>query len=448
MAPITTGTAATGSQSDFYGLGQALKIIFSEPLTDNIVADSETLDIFEQDMNVQTDETTGGQYIQLAHYFQLPGSVGARLESDYLPEAVPPQFDNSQIFLKRVYGTVQMSGEVYRRAKQGEGSFISWAERALPDLVRRVTNDIDRQLMGYGQAICARVGDASPSTTVNLLSAYGVANLTNANLLFSRGMQLRYSPNADASSPRAGVALVQKSMQSSTTGAGSLTISALPTGAAQNDYIFSGDANATSGHDGGTVDKELMGFLGMVDDGTILTTFQGLARANYNEWNAESIDSSVAPYNQTLSEDLILQLDQDVYQLGNGRPDTLVASRSGWRSLGKSLRGDRMFTRSSTEQADYRGGARRLTIELGDREVEVRVARKCPPQTAFLIEKASMKRWHNAGWFWDDTTGSIWNRVTDNVGRKDAYYAVGLIVMQTGCLAPAHNGVVRNLLAA
>lgn len=444
MAPITTGLQTSGT--DFIGLNQAMKIIFSEPLTDNIIADSELLDVFEQDMNVQTDETTGGQFIQLAHYFQLPGTVGARAEMDYLPEPVAPKFDNSQIFLKKNQATVQMSGEAYRRAKQGEGAFISWAERALPDLVRRLTNDIDRQLMGYGQGILARVADASPSTTVNLTAAYGVAGLTNANLLFLEGQTLRYSPNPDASSPRALVAQVTLTSNAGT--AGQITINQLPTSAALNDYIFNGDANATSGRDGGTIDKELMGLLGMVDDGTILATFQGLARANYTAWNCVSVDSSQTPYNQTLSEDVLMQLDQDVYQLGNGRPDVCVTSRSGWRSYWKSLKGDRLFPFTPGSGADYKGGGRRLEIDLGDRTLEMRVCRKCPPQVTFLIERASFKRWHNTGFFWDDTTGSIWNRVTDSTGRKDAYYATGLIVMQTGNLAPRHSGIVRNLLPA
>lgn len=446
MTAITTGLQSSGG--DFIGLNQALKIIFSEPLTDNIVADSELLDIFEQDMNVQTDETTGGQFIQLAHYFQLPGTVGARAEGDYLPEPVPPKFDNSQIFLKKNQATVQMSGEAYRRAKQGEGAFISWAERALPDLVRRLTNDMDRQLMGYGQGVMGRVGDASPSTTVGLISAYGVAGLTNANLLFIEGQTLRYSPNPDASSPRALVGQVNTVTSGGAFGAGQLVLNQLPTSAAQNDYIFNGDANATSGRDGGTVDKELMGLIGMIDDGTVLATFQGLARANYTAWNAVTLDSSTGGYGQVLSEDVLMQLDHDVYQLGNGRPDVLVCSRSGWRSYWKSVKGDRLFTFAPGASANYTGGGARMQVDLGDRTIEFRVTRKCPPQLAFLIEKASLKRWHNVGFFWDDTTGSIWNRVTDSTGRKDAYYATGLIVMQTGCLAPRHNGLVKNLLAA
>ena len=213
-----------------------MKIIFEDPITDNIVADSECLDLWEQDMSVPVVETEGGKYIDLAHYFVMPGAVGARLESDYLPEATKPTFDNSQIYLKTNYGVVQMSGQAYRRAKQGVGAFISWAERAFPDLVRRATDSIDRQLMGTGYGILAQVADASPSTTVTLENSFGVSSLTNAYLNFQPGMQLRYSPNVNASSPRALVATVLTTSPTGT--AGTLTIDQLPTSAAQNDYIF------------------------------------------------------------------------------------------------------------------------------------------------------------------------------------------------------------------
>jgi len=442
----TTGLGSSGT--DFIGLNQAMKIIFSEPVTDNVIADSELLDIFEQDISVPTEETTGGQFIQLAHYFRLPGSVGARLESDYIPVSNQPKFDNSFIFLKKNQAVIEMSGEAYRRAKQGEGAFLSWAERALPDVVRRLTNDIDRQLMGFGQGQLARVGDASPSTTVNLISPYGVASLTNANLLFIEGQTLRYSPNADASSPRALVATVTAVNSGGTFNAGQLTIDQLPTSAAQNDYIFNGDANATSGRDGGTVDKEVMGLLGMVDNGTVLATFQGLARATYTQWNSVIIDSSVAPYNQTLSEDVMMQLDHDIYQLGNGKPDVVVTSRSGWRSNWKVNKGDRIFAFRAGDQAEYRAGGKEMLVDLGDRTLELRVCRKCNPENTFMIEREVMKRWHNAGFFWDDTTGSIWNRAVDSTGRKDSYYAVGLIVFNVGCLAPRHCGKIINLLPA
>ena len=445
MANITTGLQASGT--DFIGLDPAMKVIFEEPLTDNIVAYSEMLDCWEQDLAVPVMETDGGRYIDLAHYFQLPGAVGARLENDYMPEATPPKFDNSQIYLKTNYAVIQMSGTAYRRAKQGPGAFISWADRALPDVVRRMTDNIDRQLVGTGQGILARVTDASPSTTVTLGSAYGVSGLTNAYLLFQPGMQVRYSPNADASSPRALVATVNSYAPTGT--AGTLTISQLPTSAAQNDYIFPGDANATSGLDGGTLPKELMGLLGIVDDGTVLTTFQGLLRSTYpNQWACISIDSSTGGYGSVLSEELLMQADQDTYQIGNGRPDTLICSRSAWRSFWKTLKGDRMYTRGPTDDMNYIGGAKRLTVDLGDRTLEFRPSRKVPPQVAFGIERASLKRWHNAGFFWDDTTGSIWNRVTDGTGRKDAYYAVGAICMQTGCIAPSHNFLLKNLAAA
>ena len=68
---VTTTTAA---------IDEALKIIFSDPLIVNIVEDSELLSIFQTDMNVKVDDTTGGRFIEMAHYFQLPAGVGARAD--------------------------------------------------------------------------------------------------------------------------------------------------------------------------------------------------------------------------------------------------------------------------------------------------------------------------------------------------------------------------------
>ena len=60
MASATTTTDA---------ITEAMKIIFSDPLITNIVEDSELLSIFQTDMNVSVDDTTGGRFIEMAHYF-------------------------------------------------------------------------------------------------------------------------------------------------------------------------------------------------------------------------------------------------------------------------------------------------------------------------------------------------------------------------------------------
>jgi hypothetical protein len=41
-----------------------------------------------------------------------------------------------------------MTGDTMRRVRSSEGAFLNWADRALPDLVVRLVNTIDRMAIG------------------------------------------------------------------------------------------------------------------------------------------------------------------------------------------------------------------------------------------------------------------------------------------------------------
>src|SRR6266850_758329 len=99
FAGVTTTALNPGGASD---INQALKIFFNEPVAEDIVYDSELLQIFQEDNNVKQDETTGGRYIETAQYFQLPGGVGARAENEYIPVPDGPVIQNSRVFLKKI----------------------------------------------------------------------------------------------------------------------------------------------------------------------------------------------------------------------------------------------------------------------------------------------------------------------------------------------------------
>jgi hypothetical protein len=42
--------------------------------------------------------------------------------------------------------------------------------------------------------------------------------------------------------------------------------------------------------------------------------------------------------------------------------------------------------------------------------------------------------------------GSIWNLVTDAVGRKDAYFAFGKLYEQLACIMPRRNFRIEGLV--
>lgn len=437
MASVGTTAGVAGN------VNEAMKIIFQDPISENFVQDSELLDMFQQDTRVF--ETVGGRYIELAHYFELPAGVGARkLEGDYIPVPDGPVIKNSQIFLKKIEGVVEMSGDTMRRVRTNEGAFLDWAERALPDLVTRVNNELDRMLVGFGPGALARVNEAVPTSPVLIDSPFGLTTpaLTKAWINFLEGMRVVFGPNIDGTGLRVNGGATPYAAQVTDVNpdTGEITV-VLPSDIADNDFIFTGDAAGQSVQASG-VDREIMGLLGMVDDGTVLATFQGLARASYRKWNSIIVDAATeGSADGELSELTLTVADNRVRQRGGGKPDTIVTSVEGLISYWQSLVTDRVLN----DPRSFTGGKSRVNVILGDRSLELRSVRKMPPELTFMCQKDTFKRWHNAGWEWDDKTGAIWNRVTDATGRMDAFYAVGHIVLQTGNVAPRKNVRIQNL---
>lgn len=432
----------------------ALKVIYSGPLHDQVIADSELLSLFESEMNIKTEETTGGRYIEMGHFFALPSGVGARAENEYLPEADDPVFKNSRAYLRKVMGTVEMSGDTMDRVRDDEGAFLDYADRALPALAQRVTNELDRMAIDTGKGIKARVSarsaTGSATVTITLGSAMGVSGLTQCWLQFLDGERVVFSANADGSSPKTNANLRAGKVTNIDEVNDQIVVtfpnSTLADLIATNDYIFAGDDAGMSSQTAGAENRELQGLLAAVDDGNIIDTYLNIQRtASGNRlWKSVIVDGSLAPFNGSMSEDLLTYADDQGYVMGMAKVNAIVMSRSANRGYWKSLKGDRFFV---DPRGQYQGGKANggLTVVLGDRTLTLKVARKLPPELAFGLSTDTFKRLSLGSWRWDDTTGSIWNRVTDSTGRKHAFYASGYLYEELITTAPRRNWRIGGL---
>lgn len=411
----------------------AMKVIFEDAIVNNVVTDAELLDQFEDGGGIKTDTTTGGRYIETAQMFALPAGVGARSEGDYIPIPRGPVVENSRVNLKKILGSVEMTAETLKMVRTNEGAFIEWADRALPSLVERLTNEIDRILLGYGAGVKARVNAAVPAVNLVVDSPMGIAGLPGALLQFLANETLVAGPNIDGTGLRAGVMVVQNVDWAN----GYITVDALPAGLADNDYLFPGDAS------GNSVGKEPMGLFGMVDDGGILATFQNIARATYSAWQSTIIDAQSAPFaaGQTLTEKVIWYTDDQVFTRGGGKPDLFLCSRQGARQYWSDLVGDRQLN----DPRAFTGGQSGLSVMLGDRTIPLKVARKIPDTVAFLLTRSTFRKWMLHNFQWDDTSGSLWKQVTDGTGRKDAFWAYGSLYAEFGNQDPQKNARIENL---
>ncbi len=424
-----------GATTSTTHLDAALKIIFSDALVNNVVTDTELLNYFPNGRGIKRDKTTGGRYIETAQMFALPAGVGFRDEGDYIPVPSGPTIANSRIGLKKCLGAVESNAEVLKRVRTDVGAYVAWGREVLPNLVERVKNEIDRVSLGYGAGVKARVNDATPATDLIVDSAMGIAGFDAEDSLyhFLAGETLKAGPNLDGTSQRTGVMTVEDVDFAS----GHIVVDALATSLADNDYIFPGDA---AGHSAG---KEAMGLFGAVDDGGVLATFQNIARATYSAWKGHVIDAQASPFsaNQKLTEKVIMHADNVCFQRGGGTVDLFVTSRQGANQYWADLVGDRSFN----DVRSYTGGKGMLGVQLGDRVIALKVARKMPKSVSFGLTLKTFKKWVLHEWQWDDQTGSIWHQVVDGTGRKDAYWAYGGLHYEVGNSDPQKNFRIENI---
>lgn len=429
---------------------EIMKVVFTDSVYEQYLAEAEFADIFEA-MDTSNMETTGGRWVEMAHMWQLPAGSRAVGENDYLPVPEPAVFKNSRLTLKKRAAVIEMTGDVMERVRGGDNeAFLSYMERAMPGLLERLGFDRDVAYVGYGLAVKARVAAISGSAgtyTITLTNSHGLAGMTGAWKQFMEGETIGFAASATNPTLRnPGTAQAAKviTVGEGNVGAnGSLTVTcdtALAAAIQVNDYILPADQSGHAGQASG-VNRELTGLLGGADDGSILATYMNQARSGSRFWQSLVIDAQ-ARGSGILDDDLVNLVDDELSERRNGQMNMLVTSKSANRGYWKSLKTERwqMNPRALT------GGKGRVELLVNGRLVPIQTARKLPDETAFGLYGPGWKRIHLGAGRWDDTTGAIWNRLTDAVGRKDSFYAVYLMREELGCTMPQKQVAIRNLL--
>ena len=427
-----------------------LKTVFQDPMWDGVVLHSRVIDLFEQNSNVK--EGPQGKYIELAHMFGYNEGIGSRNEDGFLPVPGNPTFVNGRVTLKKTLAVAQMTRNLMANAVKSKAAFADWADVELTKTERGLRADLDRQAIGFGSGILCRIVSASPDITLDIDAPYGIASNTKGWLPgLRRGMRIVAGPNADGSSLRNNgtsrtILSVSKSGNS---GGGTLTLDADPAllGWAQNDYLFRGDDLGNNAPVQG-IEVEMMGLLGMIDNGDILDTFQNISRSTYDEWKAQVVDASSAPYSTLAGEILFLRMQDDAEELGDGNITHFIMSKASFRNAFVQIMKQLGYGAKETSPSNQVGGTKGIRIFLGDRTVELRGFPKMPPGRIMGLDRSSLYRYHLSGFEWDDTSGAIWKQVAVGQGIKDAWYAYGRTEMELGCVDPQKNVYATGLSEA
>lgn len=424
-----------------------LKIVFNQSVVDQIISWVDCLEMFNRNSDVKQDRA--GRYVEMSNLIVDPEGVGSRAEDDYLPAPKQPKAVLQKLYLKYHYMMIQLTNQLMTDLMKGEEAYLSWMTSHMVNVVRALKNDLDRQIVGNGSAIIARVNRAGGGQRVALPidSAFGDANFSKtATDLFRKGASYRFSASQYGSNFRSGGGVKSAVVESIDRDAKTVTFKSdpgIPNDIADNDFIFRGDDASSSAPGAANArNKEIMGLLGHVDDGGNVSAYFGLDRNNENDFLVSKVwDGSTGPYGGKLSEELLMSMWFYVDKYGDGMPTDVVTTQGVWLNYWKTL----VESRRINDPRGYIGGADSLKIVFMGRELEVKIGNRLPAGLAFMLDRSTLHRAQTLGLEWADKTGAIWHQVNDAIGVKDAYYAYGRWYMETYCDAPFKNTRVEKL---
>lgn len=311
------------------------------------------------------------------------------------------------------WGRLGVTGKVMKVSKTSKGSFIRALQSAYDGLRESFLDDKNRILFHDGRGVLALVNVASSdTTTLTVDSPGGVAGSVNGARFLQVGQMIAIL-NA------AGTAVLACRQITAIAAAGtSVTVDA-PLSAAQSVdnglIVRTPNLNVTAVADT-AFQKEPMGILGHIDDGTFVNNYFNVNRTAFPVMKA-NVFSSVG----ALNLDTMQQGFDVAAQMGKGSPTQIWAHHSTRRAYLALLVANRRYLSSggaNNHDGGFAGNALKTEIEFGG--VPFKVDKDCPYGTLFGADWDGATRWENTPGEWIDDDGAILARIPG----VDAFEAV------------------------
>jgi hypothetical protein len=331
-------------------------------------------------------------------------------ENGSLPDAGQQEYVETQIPVRYCHGRIQLSIQVMTHSRSSKGAFKRAMDQEMRGLVRDLANDNNRTVFGAGLGVLALVDAGFAGTTINVDSPGNVAGTVNGARWLQKNMLIHFV-NPGTGLVRSGGA--RKITAIASNGASVTIDSAVDASVAENDYIVRAAKPSTSTVGNTSYNKEAMGLLGLIDDGTYVNTLHNVNRTTYPIFQS-FVMSSVGP----LSADAIQRSIDVVDQIGEGSIGKFIAHHSVRRAYLTLSEVDRRYMGADLKSPDVgTKAAKQGAVTFGD--IEWLVDKDCPYGMLFGIDKSYFTRWVEKEGEWADDDGTILLRLQD----VDAYEA-------------------------
>jgi len=359
----------------------------------------------------------------LAGYSQ---AIGARGDDEDLPTAAAAKYKKTEVSIKHNYGSIRITGPTMRSSQTNKGAFGRAVDLEVKNMLIGFKLDINRQLVSDGTGVLCEVNGAPAGQVITL--HYGDPSASSywcGEQYIQEGMYIdTYTPGGTIHDSGLLVSSIDTTNHTITIDAATTV-----TNTVDGDYIYRKGSRA----------KEIMGLRGIVDDGTLVSTLQGVDRtaAGNSWWQAKRFENSGTLRNLSLK---LMQQPYSQCEKQAGAPDCLYTDfdlRDAYVAL---LVGEKRYVNT-------------LTLDGGFTAVEFNGKPLIPdadayPNLIFYLNESMLHISEQSDFDWMDEDGAILARVQGSGTTRDAYIASMYWDSEFGTFRDNSHSILMDVKAA
>lgn len=287
---------------------------------------------------------------------------------------------------------IELTGFAMNLSRAEVAAFVSGLDDEFSDALAMFKKDENRQAFGDGTGVVALVNGALTASTALVVDNPGVQ-------YFFAGERIDVFTAAGVlEASDVGIASIAESTNT-------LTLDTAVT-VADNSEVFRQGVRLNEPTDG----KEMMGLLGISDDSTLFTTFQGLSRSTFGTFIGSITDASSAQ----ITNDLLQRAIDKGERLSGRNIDKIVSHRNQRRGYLNVVTPQKRFNSNQMDSGYVKGS-------LDWNGMNWEVSHDCQRDIVYAWPTEMVRRYESHPLKLDDTEGHTIHRIP-NTDTFEAYY--------------------------
>lgn len=402
---------------DLTNLADTLKNVYGTGLHDQFNQAPITYNQFPK----STRKPRGKGYVFGIRYERAQG-VGNRAESAKLPQPLAGKYDNGTISPKFCYGSIRLTGPAMEAAKTDMAAFVDGLADSMDDIYKSILMNMNRMSWSDGWGKVATLTTAATQQTDTTWSISCADNDTGVMYLRD-GMLIDYYQSdgtaVDTTSYAAGCrvstvdltagtavmeATVKASYLANHPNATIAAYTPVDAAAVANGSLLIHMGARDAAWTSGDTTYDITGLDGIFDDGTLLSSFEGITVASFPKWQANMITNSSV--NRELSIDLMLQcVDLTRFHSGTGNKIQMRMGLGQRRKYVGLLLPDVRF-----QPTKLQGGYETMTFAAGDGSTEIIVDPFNQPNKIYIHPEGQIKKYEMTPLGWGNIDNKLFQR--------------------------------------